>query len=220
MVLTRRGQPYLPGRTGLVVGTVILATFSVTSCQPIGTPGTSSSAATPATSGSPTVVQTKQLPDERGKGLKDAVDAVQAAGFTRYSAHDASGRMRVPVLYTDWKVCLQTPPPGTHPISTRVEIGVVKQAESCPATDQGQVTATAGAVMPDLRGRSVRYTHDVLGLTARISYKTLTGATAYVLADSEWQACAQTPAPGQPYNRVPVTLVVAKYSDGGCPQSK
>ncbi len=157
------------------------------------------------------------MPNELGKGLSYAVGAVQSAGFTHFSTHDASGRQRAQVLYTNWKVCFQTPGSGRLPISTRVDFGVVRLAESCPAVDRGLITATAGAVMPDLRGRSVRYAIDVLGERASISFKTLGGGTAYVLIDSNWEVCRQAPGPGRPYNGVPVTLVVAKYADGGCP---
>jgi hypothetical protein len=144
------------------------------------------------------------------------VDAAQAAGFSQVTTHDVSGRMRAQVLYNDWKVCLQTPGSGNRPASTRVDIGVVKLAESCPATDLGLVTVTAGAVMPELRGRSARYAYDVLGSSASVSYQNRSGGVARVLVDSNWEVCEQTPAPGQPYNGVPVTLVVAKYTDGGC----
>lgn len=171
---------------------------------------------TTTSSGTATAPARQLLPDGVGKGLKYAVDAVRTAGFAQFSTHDASGRMRAQVIYTDWKVCFQTPGAGLHPTPARIDFGVVKLNESCPATDQGLVTVTAGAVMPDLRGRSARYAFDVMGSNASISYKTRAGADAVVLVDSNWEVCEQTPAPGQPYNGVPVTLIVAKYGDGGC----
>jgi hypothetical protein len=156
------------------------------------------------------------LPDGVGKGLKYAHDAARKAGFTHLNTHDSSGRMRAQVRYTEWKVCFLTPRPGTIPTSATIDYGVVKLNETCPATDLGLVTVTAGARMPDLRGRSARYARDVMGRNASISYRTPTGKTARVLVDSNWEVCKQTPAPGQPYAGVPVTLVVIQYSDGGC----
>jgi hypothetical protein len=168
------------------------------------------------TSGAPATAVQQHLPDAVGKGLKYAVDAAKEAGFAHFTTHDSSGRMRAQVIYTDWKVCFQTPGPGMLPTTTRVDYGVVKLAESCSAADQGLVTVTAGAVMPDLRGRSTRYAYDVLGSNASVSHKTRSGGDAHVLIDSNWEVCDQTPAPGQPYAGAPVTLVVAKYADGGC----
>jgi hypothetical protein len=201
------------GPAGRAVGLVGL-TISLLGCstgglfRPPETVGT--------TPGAPTTAVQQQLPDAVGKGLKYAVDAAKQAGFARFTTHDSSGRMRAQVIYTDWKVCFQTPGPGMLPTTTRVDYGVVKLAESCSAADQGLVTVTAGAVMPDLRGRSARYSYDVLGSNASISHKTRSGGDAHVLIDSNWEVCDQTPAPGQPYGGVPVTLVVAKYADGGC----
>jgi len=201
----------------LLTAAVLVAGLSA--CSGGGLPGTSGTTSGSGSSGSPATVQRRALPNSVGKGLKYAVDAARAAGFPSFSTHDASGRMRSQLLYTDWKVCFQTPPAGSHPVSTKVDFGVVKLAESCPSADRGLVTVTAGAVMPDLRGRSVRYADDVLGSSASIRFTTTGGGDAVVLVDSNWQVCKQTPEPGRPYNGVPVTLVVAKYSDGGCPSS-
>lgn len=200
----------------LAVGAVVLA--ALTGCSagglfPSGTSGTTSAGGGPGTSSA----ATQQLPDGVGKGLKYAVDAAGRAGYPTFSTHDASGRMRAQVLYTDWQVCFQTPAAGAHPTSTKVDFGVVKLGESCSATDQGLITTKAGATMPDLRGRSARYASDVLGDNASVRYVTTTGSNAMVLVDSNWQVCEQTPAAGAPYAGVPVTLVVAKYGDGGCP---
>jgi hypothetical protein len=202
-------------RRRIALTALLPATAALAGCSTGGLFG--SPATYPTTSsGTAATAAMHQLPDEIGKGLKYAVDAVQAAGFAKFSTHDSSGRMRAQVLYTDWKVCFQTPGAGQQPTSTRVDFGVVKLDESCSGADQGLITATAGAVMPDLRGRSARYASDILGRSAGISYKTRAGADAIVLVDSNWEVCEQTPAPGRPYNGVPVTLVVAKYSDGGC----
>ena len=212
MVSLTRGARAGAG-AGLLLGALTLA-----GCSSGGLFGSASSSSS-APSATSTTTGTRQLPDGVGKVLSVAFDAAQKAGLTDLTTHDASGRMRAQVLYTDWKVCFMTPRPGTVPSSSRVDFGVVKLDENCPASDQGLVTATAGATMPDLRGRSARYADDVLGNRAGISFKTRSGGNALVLVDSNWQVCDQTPKPGQPYGGVPVTLVVVKYSDGGCPTS-
>jgi hypothetical protein len=215
-----RGSRQLAGWVGVAACAATTATMLV-GCGSGGlsTPNTSrpTGAAEPSSSGSATTPG-RLLPDERGKGLSYAVGVIQSAGFAHFSTHDASGRARAQVLYQNWKVCFQTPASGRHPTTTRVDLGVVPLAESCPAADRGLITATAGSVMPDLRGRSVRYADDVLGERASVSFKHLNGSTAYVLIDSNWEVCKQTPAPGRPYAGVPVTLVVAKYASGGCPK--
>jgi hypothetical protein len=218
MVSLKRGARVTvrPGRGGAVGVGLLLGALMLGGCSSGGLFG-SPSGTTSAPSTVATTTGTRQLPDGVGKVLSYAFDAARTAGLADLTTHDASGRMRAQVLYTDWKVCFMTPRPGTVPSSSRVDFGVVKLDESCPASDQGLVTATAGAAMPDLRGRSARYAHDVLGNRAGISYKTRSGGSALVLVDSNWQVCDQTPKPGQPYGGVPVTLVVAKYSDGGCP---
>jgi hypothetical protein len=210
MMLLQRGARATVG-AGVLLGALTLGGCS--SGGLFGSPsGTSSAPSSARTTGA------RQLPDGVGKVLSVAFDAAQGAGLAHLTTHDASGRMRAQVLYTDWRVCFMTPGPGTVPSSSRVDFGVVKLAESCPASDQGLVTATAGATMPDLHGRSARYAHDVLGNRAGISYQTRSGGNAPVLVDSNWQVCDQTPKPGQPYGGVPVSLVVAKYSEGGCPK--
>ena len=201
-------------RGGVIVAACAVA---VAGCSGGSLFGAGSSGGTASSSTSASAAASGQLPDGVGKGLQYAVDAANKAGFQHLSTHDASGRMRAQLLYTDWKVCFMTPGAGPQPTSTRIDFGVVKLQEACPTADRGLVTVTAGATMPDLRGRSARYASDVLGGSAGISFKTRSGGNALVLVDTNWQVCDQTPAPGQPYNGVPVTLVVAKYSDGGCP---
>lgn len=212
------GRVLLPAT--LIVLVSILLPGSLAGCNPddAGSSGTTSSSGTGT--GSPSAAPVKTLPDGVGKGLKYAYDAAQQAGFTHLRTHDSSGRMRTQVLYTDWKVCFMAPGPGPVPTSTMIDYGVVKLNETCPASDRGLVTVTAGATMPDLRGHSARYARDVLGSNASISYRTPKGQSARVIVDSNWEICEQTPAPGEPYAGVPVTLVVVQYSDGGCASAR
>ena len=114
----------------------------------------------------------------------------------------------------DWKVCFQNPAPGQVPTTATVDLGAVKLEESCPATDQaGTEPGPAGASMPNLLGKSVAVAYRSLGNDASISFKDGTGADRKVLVPSNWQICAQDPGPGEPYNGVPVTLTVVKFSE-------
>ncbi|MEV6105674.1 PASTA domain-containing protein [Streptomyces sp. NPDC051940] len=77
-------------------------------------------------------VETAALPDLVGKGLQDAQDTSQAAGFYYLDSHDVTGQGRFSILDRNWKVCDQSPAAGEHPTDTKVDFGVVKVEESCP----------------------------------------------------------------------------------------
>ncbi|HEX2299895.1 MAG TPA: hypothetical protein VHH34_15520 [Pseudonocardiaceae bacterium] len=193
----------------LVVSVVIVA--GVSGCgQPVGSSG---DAATPelatTSNGAPA-----SLPDLVGRGLQNAQDTAQAAGFYVLRSHDSQGRGRQQIVDRDWKVCFQDPAPGQLPATTTVNLGAVKLDESCPATDQaGPVSSPAGAVMPDLLGKSVTVANQSLGNDASITFNDATGADRKVLVPSNWRICAQNPEPGEPYNGVPITLTVVKFSE-------
>lgn len=149
-----------------------------------------------------------------GRGLQNAQDTAQAAGFDALTSHDSLGRGRHQIADRDWKVCFQEPAPGQVPTTTTVDLGAVKLQESCPATDQaGAQPGPAGASMPDLLGKSVAVADQSLGGDASIIFTDATGRGRRVLVPSNWQICAQDPGPGEPYNGVPVTLTVVKFSE-------
>lgn len=154
------------------------------------------------------------LPNLVGRGLQNAQDTAQDAGFDTLKSHDSLGRGRHQILDRDWKVCFQNPAPGPMPTTSTVDLGAVKLEESCPAADQaGTEPGPAGASMPNLIGKSVAVAEKSLGNDASILFKDATGADRTVLVPSNWQICAQDPAPGKPYNGVPVTLTVAKFTE-------
>lgn len=154
------------------------------------------------------------LPNLVGRGLQNAQDTAQAAGYYQLTSHDALGRERHQIVDRDWKVCFQTPAPGRVATATTVDLGAVKLAETCPATDQAATTpGPAGATMPNLVGKSAAVAESSLGSDASIVLKDATGRGRNVLVPSNWQVCAQQPAAGAPYNGVPVTLNVAKFTE-------
>jgi hypothetical protein len=156
------------------------------------------------------------LPDLVGKGLQQAEDEAQAAGFFALTSHDALGQRRDQVQDREWTVCFQDPAAGSAPSSTLVDLGSVRLGETCPATDQGAVAAmdddTAdGTTVPDVVGLSVAQATRSLG-TDPVTLRDATGAGRSVDAARNWQVCAQEPAAGAPRGGM-VTLAVVTLAE-------
>jgi hypothetical protein len=78
-------------------------------------------------------VDTFVMPSTVGMVLQDAQDLLQSLGSYILTQTDATGAERFQVLDSGWKVCWQDPAPGTvTPLSTMVDLGVVKMDEVCP----------------------------------------------------------------------------------------
>ncbi|MFB8236641.1 hypothetical protein ACFC58_08820 [Kitasatospora purpeofusca] len=172
-------------------------------------------AAPPAAAGGGTTSGT--LPAFVGMGLQSAQDAAQKAGFYLLTSHDALGRSRSQVIDRNWKVCTQTPAPGRRDTSTRIDMGAVKLEEQCPAQDQGAGGPTkAGATMPDFKGKAVSVVYDSLDKATSISPKDATAQNRIIIVQSNWQVCAQDPAPGTALSGQPVTVKAVKFGES-CP---
>lgn len=172
-------------------------------------------------SGSPGATPaTRTVADFTGKGLQTAENDARSAGFGNLASHDASGRARIQILDTDWKVCFQTPAAGrTAATSTRLDFGVVKLAESCPASDLGAATpapVAQGRPLPDFTGRSLNVALTALPASASVTSRDVSGRGRLVLAPANWQVCSQQPAAGTRYTGQPVTFGVVKYGET-CP---
>ncbi|MGW1135716.1 hypothetical protein [Streptomyces griseoluteus] len=207
-----------------IISVVLLcaASASVVACQPTDTAKPSNSAP-PATSAStvPTkdnkpAEEKKSVPNFVGMGLQSAQDAAQKQGFYILKSHDSLGRARMQVLDRDWKVCTQNFKAGkTVPTTTQLDFGAVKLAETCPAHDQSAPGA-AGGTMPDFRGKSVKAARQALNSGTSITANDATGASRWVLVESNWQVCTQKPAAGAKLNGQPVTLGAVKFEEH-CP---
>ncbi len=107
-------------------------TGSPASILPSGAPSSASATTAPSASATASWV----MPDEVGKVLQDAQDALQQLTGDRmfYSrSTDATGQNRVQVVDRNWKVCSQTPAAGaTLTAGTAVVFAVVKLEETCP----------------------------------------------------------------------------------------
>jgi len=162
----------------------------------------------------------RTVPDFIVKGLQTAQDDAQAAGFRNLSSHDASGRARLQILDRDWKVCFQTPASGSTVSSgSRIEFGVVKLDETCPATDQGAQSPSPiseGQAMPDLTGKSLKVAVASLPSSTSVTAKDVSGRHRLVIIESDWTVCSQAPAPGAQFNGQPVTFGVVKFGES-CP---
>lgn len=213
-------------RTTAVV--VLAAGALLTACGPDSTSssGTSSSslpsatATTASTAGSPATTeaaaeQTSPVQRFVGMGLQSAQDKAQAAGFYNLASHDSAGRDRMQILDRDWKVCSQNVAPGKSvPTDTKLDFGVVKLEETCPATEQ-KPPAKAGATMPNFTGKGLN--------TARAALDPSTSITAtdaledrMILLESNWQVCTQDPKAGAPLNGQPVAFTAVKFGES-CP---
>jgi len=158
----------------------------------------------------------KKVPAVVGKGLQDAQDAADAAGFHHLTSHDSAGRERHQLLDRNWKVCSQAPKAGAVvPADTKLDFGAVKLAEKCPATDLRPPPKT-GRTMPDFTGKGLAAARDSLPRDASVTNKDASGKGRVILLESDWTVCTQSPAPGAAYRGQPVTFTAVKIAEH-CP---
>ncbi len=184
------------------------------STAPVGTPATPTPTSAPAKAGTPPKNGT--LPNLVGKGLQSAQDTAQAAGFYTLKSHDALGRDRHQILDRDWKVCTQTPAPGTRSTDATVDLGAVKTDESCPRQDAGTSTPKAGATMPNFHGKAVSAARDALPSDTSLTVDDASGQGRIIIIESNWQVCSQTPAAGAKLTGQPVSFKAVKFGES-CP---
>lgn len=199
------------GRTWGITALSLAAVSLVTACG--------SGGIIPATASSGAAV-TKAVPDFVGKGLLTAEDDAKAAGFGNVTGHDASGRGRVQILDQDWKVCFQAPAAGTVASTRRkLDFGVVKLGEACPATDEGArspAAAPEGQPMPDLAGRSLNVAIASLPSSTSIVARDVSGRHRVIIVQSDWKICSQRPEAGARFRGQPVFFGVVKFGES-CP---
>ena len=201
---------------GMAVLAVVAAGTLLTAC---GSGSTSQSPTVAATSGVPASALST-VTNFIGKGLQTAQDDAQAVGFHHLTSHDATGRARHQILDRNWKVCFQTPAAGTSASrDTRLDFGVVKLGETCPATDQATQSpssASEGQGMPNLVGKSLNVATGSLPSGTSITSKDVSGHGRLIIVKSNWKVCTQNPKPGTQFNGQPVNLGVVKFGES-CP---
>ncbi|MFB7678524.1 PASTA domain-containing protein, partial [Kitasatospora purpeofusca] len=127
-------------------GLAALALF-VAACEPASTSAPSAGAnsvAAAAPSGT-------SVPELVGLQLDKAKTAAKQAGFKSVESTDVAGgdHKRTQIVEANWKVCQQTPASGTAaPVTTKVTLGVVKDAEPCPGAAAPTTAAPSSTTPP------------------------------------------------------------------------
>ncbi|MEU9715096.1 hypothetical protein [Streptomyces sp. NPDC047976] len=120
-----------PPITPHITATATITPATTAPAPPTGAP-VKTGAPADTSAGAGAASSTGRLPNFVGRQLQAAQDDAQAAGFYLLSSTDATGAGRMQVLDRNWKVCGQSPAPGTHDVTTRVTFSTVKTEESCP----------------------------------------------------------------------------------------
>ncbi|MFJ4989108.1 hypothetical protein ACIP9H_35580 [Streptomyces sp. NPDC088732] len=204
-------SPSRPAARPLAAILAVAAVTALTACDPADD-GTSDR---PSGNRTTTPAAVADLPDLRGMELQAAQDRAQSLGFHRLDSHDSAGRGREQIWDRDWKVCFQSPAPGRRPTRTTVDLGTVKLAETCPGSD-ASAPPTAGSTMPDLTGTSLNVARRALPSMTSITAEDVSGKKRYILLESNWQVCSQTPAPGAALHGQPVSFKAVKFGER-CP---
>lgn len=156
------------------------------------------------------------VPDFTGMGLQSAQDTAQEAGFYSLKSHDSLGRERMQAFDRNWKICTQNIKAGkTVGTDTELDFGTVKLEEDCPTKDQ-PAPSEADGTMPDFGGKSVKAARSALDSSTSITVKDASGADRFVLLESNWQVCTQTPKAGGALKGQPVEFTAVKFEES-CP---
>ncbi len=202
-----------------IIGNAINGDNTPSSSDSITTPTTSAPAADKTTTNGddkPEKAETKTVPDFTGMGLQSAQDTAQDAGFYSLTSHDSLGRERMQAFDRNWKVCTQNVKAGkTVSTDTELDFGTVKLEEDCPAKDQSAPSA-AGGTMPDFGGKSVKAARSALDSSTSITVKDASDEDRFVLMESNWQVCGQTPKAGTALKGQPVEFTAVKFEES-CP---
>ncbi|MFI1937302.1 hypothetical protein ACH44C_08910 [Streptomyces purpureus] len=96
-------------------------------------------AAAAGTTADPVPAAGPLMPDVTGRNLLGALGAFD--GRTRVDTRDVGGEQRRVLWPANWKVCSQYPKPGTDLTGRTATLGVVKNAETCPAATDPDAVA-------------------------------------------------------------------------------
>ncbi|MFF1442426.1 hypothetical protein [Streptomyces sp. NPDC058295] len=156
------------------------------------------------------------VPDFVGMGLQSAQDKAQKAGFYGLTSHDALGRDRMQAFDRNWKVCGQNVKAGAvKSTDTQLDFGAVKLAEACPTKDERPPSADGGK-MPDFAGKSVKAARAALDSGTSITVQDALPDDRWVLVESNWKVCTQTPSAGASLSGQPVEFTAVKFEET-CP---
>ncbi|MFE5887822.1 PASTA domain-containing protein [Streptomyces sp. NPDC056462] len=215
-------------RTRIITATLLCAAaVGVVACQPSDDSESSGAGATSAASAAPTSrppssddkpaeAERATVPNFVAMGLQSAQDKAQELGFYALTSHDALGRDRMQAFDRNWQVCSQNVKAGTSvSTDTELDFGAVKLEEKCPAKEE-KAPSAAGGKMPDFKGKSVKAARAALESGTSITVDDASGDDRWVLVESNWQVCTQSPDAGSALNGRPVTFTAVKF-DESCP---
>lgn len=204
-----------PAARTLVATLAVIAAAALAACDPADD-GTSDRPSGGRTTATATATATAaDLPDLHGMGLQAAQDRARSLGFHRLDSHDSLGRGREQIWDRDWKVCFQSPAPGRRSTGATVDLGTVKLAETCPTSD-ATAPPTARTTMPDLTGTSLKLARQALPSATSITAEDATKKDRFILLESNWRVCSQTPSPGAALHGQPVSFKAVKFGER-CP---
>lgn len=203
-----------------IIGAALLTAgvMGLVACQPADDgKGTGTTAPTATVSapkgGEPTAGERRKVPDFVGMGLQSAQDEAQKRGFRSLRSHDSLGRDRHQILDRDWKVCTQNVRAGTTAdVGTTLDFGSVKLAETCPSKDVA-APSVAGGRIPDFTGKSVKAARSALDPSTSLTVKDASGERRWILVESNWKVCTQSPASGSVLRGRPVELTAVKFDE-------
>lgn len=212
-------------RTSIISAALLCAaSVGVVACQPtdtakpsgVASPKTSAAPSSSAPAAAKSAAQKVSVPNFIGMGLQSAQDKAQEQGFYALKSHDALGRDRMQAFDRNWRVCSQNMAAGkSAPVDTTLDFGAVKLEETCPATDE-KAPSDAGGKMPNFEGKSVKAARAALDSGTSITVNDASGDDRFVLVESNWQVCSQTPDAGEALNGQPVEFAAVKYAES-CP---
>ena len=146
-----------------------------------------------------------------GLGVAEEVASDGGVGLQPY---DSLGKGRDVDEPREWKVCFQSPEPGSYAVPVTALVGAVQVDEACPAQDAGVGPAINRATMPAFTGRPALLVRTTLGEAASIAYRDVEGDGTVSEDDlADYRVCSQSPAAGEPYNGVPVTVRIGRLPD-------
>lgn len=150
------------------------------------------------------------MPDVVCMDLQLAQDKVQAAGFYRVAAQDASGRRRRQADDQNWVVVSQTPAPGTRTRSPRIVLRVLAYGDpgAPPIPDRSRPGR-----MPNLMCFDLQEAQDTLESAGffNMGSEDATGRRRRQFVDRNWTVTGQSPSPGGTHRKnARVTLRVVK----------
>jgi hypothetical protein len=157
-------------------------------------PAAARTVATSSAAPSRTSPETLTAPDVVGERLADAEETLEAAGFAKVDANDASSDRRV-LNPQNWVVTAQSPAAGAHaPMDSTAMVKVIKPSDQAGA-DGG---AIARGVLPDVVCLDLQVAEDRLqraGFT-NVHSTDGSGQARIQIIDRNWVVTAQSPAAG------------------------